>query len=308
MFHYDLAIVGGGPAGIAAATMALNLHLNFIVIAPNLGGKVNYGFSLRDLPNAESIWGAESVLAMEKQFQGIPERHIKESVSAITQEETGIFRMTLVGAQGVEQSVRASTVIIATGASPRRLHIDGEEEYWGRGVSYSTVSHAGYMKGRDVAVIGLGIRAATAALRLSTIANHVYLIPKTALTGDDSRIKQVMNHPKITLMEGWSPQRFTGDEFLQQISLIRDRDFKNLEVDAAFIEMGLIPDKGFARGVIKFDPETGQIPINRLCETAVEGLYAAGDVTDIFAEQIPVAVGEGIKATLSAWEYLARKS
>ncbi|MCB0062072.1 MAG: FAD-dependent oxidoreductase [Caldilineaceae bacterium] len=307
MYHYDLAIVGGGPAGLAAAATALNAHLNVAIISPDMGGKANYGFALRDLSSADSVWGTDLVHQLEATVHAYPERHLKKTVSAVECGETGGFQLTLVGAQDVEQTVQANALIVTTGAEPQRLYLPGEREYLGRGISYSTVSHAGYMQGRKVAVVGSGTRAITAALRLAPIADHVYLIPATALPEADNRVVQLMNHPKITVLQGWEPQQFLGDAFLTQIVIVRESVERALDVDAVFVEMGLLPGKAFLRDVVDFDPETGQIPINQLCETAVPGLYAAGDVTNTYAEQIPVAIGEGIKAALSAWQYLVTK-
>lgn len=307
MHHFDLIIIGGGPAGLAAAATAINAHLNFTLVSSDIGGKTNYGFALRDLPGADAIWGTEFVRELEAQLSHYPERYLAKRVSEVEREANG-FRVTLVGAQGVEQSIRARAIIVGTGAEPRRLYIEGEDDYIGRGLSYSTVSHARYMQGRDVAVIGLGPRVITAALQLGAIANHVYLIPTMALPTSDQRMAQIMNLSQISLLDGWAPQRFAGDEFLKQVVMTHERSFRALDVDAAFVELGLIPTKDFIRKVVKLDPETGQIPINQHCETEVEGLFAAGDVTNVRAEQIPVAVGEGVKAALSAWEYLASTS
>ena len=96
-----------------------------------------------------------------------------------------------------------------------------------------------------------------------------------------------------------------GNEFVTGATVVSGYEKQVLEVEGIFIELGLLPNKEFLRGVVEFDPETGRIPVNHRCETGVAGLFAAGDVTDIFAEQVPVAVGEGIKAAISAWEYLA---
>lgn len=306
MYQYDLAIVGGGPAGLAAAATAMNAHLNFALISPDMGGKINYGFSLPNMTDDGPVWGSELVRQIEAQVQTKPDCHIKQKATAIERIENG-FALRLVGAQEVEQTLRAKVVIVTTGAAPRRLYIPGEKEFWGRGLSYSTVSHAKYMKGKKVAVIGSGRRALISALRLGAIADHVYLIPTTLLPEGDSRIEQMNKDPKISLLFGWEPQHFLGGEFLEGVAIIQEDIERALAVDAAFVELGLLPDQNFLGNLVEFDAETGKIPINQLCETAVPGLYAAGDVTNTFAEQVPVAIGEGIKAALSAWEYLVTK-
>jgi thioredoxin reductase len=116
---------------------------------------------------------------------------------------------------------------------------------------------------------------------------------------------QVRQNSRITLFEGWKLQRIIGTDFVEQAELVHSYTTKMLDVDGIFIELGLIPNQEFVRELVKFDAETGRILINQRCETNVPGLFAAGDVTNIFAEQVPVAIGEGSKAALSAWEYLA---
>ena len=99
MSNYDLAVIGGGPAGLAAATIAYNNHMKFALITPDLGGKVNYGFALRDRPAQDSVWGADLVHQFEKTMESLPTHHIKEEVSQIVREDDGIFRITLIGAE-----------------------------------------------------------------------------------------------------------------------------------------------------------------------------------------------------------------
>lgn len=305
MSNCDLAIIGAGPAGLAAANYAINAHLNAVLIAPDLGGKVNYGFALRNQPAMDSVWGAELVHQFAEYMAAHEDRHLRERISNVVREESGLFRLTLIGAEDVEHSVRARSIIVATGAQPQQLHIPGEKEYWGRGLSYSAVSHASFFEDRDVVVVGRGSRAVVAALELATLARQVYFVPTLSLDAADLRTAQVRNHPRITVLDGWELIQVSGDEFVTGATVVSGYEKQVLDVEGIFIELGLLPNKEFLRGVVEFDPETGRIPVNNRCETGVAGLFAAGDVTDIFAEQVPVAVGEGIKAAISAWEYLA---
>jgi len=304
MAHYDLVIIGGGPAGLAAAAYAFDAELNVALVAPDLGGKVNYGFALRDRPHIDTVWGAELVRQFETIMHSHPEHHIQERLTRVVREETGLFRLTLVGTQDIERTIRARTVIVATGAQPQQLFIPGEKEYWGLGVSFSAISHASFFHDKDVVVVGRGERALVATLQLASLARMVHFLPTMALNTMDARVVEIQDRPNVELMEGWELIQILGDKYVTQAVVVKEYKQRTLDVEGIFIQLGLLPNKEFLRGVVEFDPETGRIPVNQRCETGVPGLFAAGAVTDIYAEQVPVAVGEGIKAALSAWEYL----
>jgi alkyl hydroperoxide reductase subunit AhpF len=153
-------------------------------------------------------------------------------------------------------------------------------------------------------VAGRGGRALVAVLELASLARRVYFLPTMALDPTDARTEQVRHQENVEVLDGWELVQILGDEFVTQVAIVHGYDDRILDVEGVFVELGLVPNKEFARGVVDFDPETGRIPINHRCETGTPGLFAAGDVTDIFAEQVPVAIGEGIKAAISAWEYL----
>ncbi len=304
MSNYDLAVIGGGPAGLAAATIAYNNHMKFALITPDLGGKVNYGFALRDRPAQDSVWGADLVHQFERTMESLPTHHIKEEVSQIVREDDGNFRITLIGAQSVERTIRSRTVIICTGAKQQRLFIAGEKEYWGRGVSFSAISHTLYFEGKTPVIVGYGERMLVAALQLASVAKKLYVIPTMALNSNDLRVSIIRQNPAIEILDGWGIQEVVGDEFVTGVMLGKGYEQRLLEVDGVFVQLGLLPNTDFLRNVIELDPESGCIPINQRCETSVPGFFAAGDVTNIFAEQVPVAIGEGIKAAVSAWEYV----
>ncbi|MFN8443896.1 MAG: FAD-dependent oxidoreductase [Caldilineaceae bacterium] len=308
MVNYDLAIIGGGPGGLAAAAIAHTNHIKFILITPDLGGKVNYGFALRDRPPQDSVWSADLVHEFEKTMEALPDHHLKEQVSQVIREENKDFRITISGAQGVEHTIRSKTVIICSGAKQQRLFIPGEKEYWGRGVSFSALSHTAFFDGKDVAIIGYGERMLVATLKLASIGRKVYVIPTMAFDDQDRRSDLIRQHPAVEILEGWGVQEVVGDEFVTGLMIGKGYEQRMLAVEGVFVQLGLLPNTDFLGNLVTVDPETGCIPIDQRCATEVPGLYAAGDVTNIFAEQVPVAVGEGIKAAISAWEYIVTNS
>jgi thioredoxin reductase len=175
----------------------------------------------------------------------------------------------------------------------------------GRGVSFSAISHAQFFRKRNVAVVG-GERAINAVVKLAAIANHVhYIVPQARQLADSALAQIIMNNPKISLYQEWEVQAIHGDQFVTGLALVATNgETRLLPVDGVFVELGLLPNNELVNEIAALDIE-GRVIVNHSCETNVPGLFAAGDVTNVYAEQVPVAVGEGVKAALSAWSYLA---
>jgi len=308
--HYDVVVIGGGPAGLAAATYATKAHLTVALVAPDLGGKVGYSFALRGQAPVDTVWGSELVHQFETYVKMHLDDYYQGAVNRVDKLDTEEFRVGLELSTEPPQPVTldAKTVIVCTGAGPQRLFIPGEQEFWGSGVSFSAISHASLFRGRKVLVVGHGDRALLAAIQLAALAEHTYFMPTAALDDANPQVQQIREHPRISVLDGWELLRIEGTDYVKQVAIAKGYDTQMLDVEGVFVEMGLLPNKEFLRNLIEFDPETGRIPINQRCETRVTGLFAAGDVTDAFAEQAPVAMGEGVKAALSVWEYLARQA
>lgn len=302
MTNYDVVIIGGGPAGLVAAGYCLYAHLNAAILTPELGGKVNYPFALRGFKPENIVWGAQLVAQFEQMLAGARDvPHLATQATAIEQTPEGRFFLRLRDGDHIV----ARTVIVATGAAPQRLYVAGEREYWGRGVSFSAISHAPYFSGRDVAVVGGGRRTLVATLELAQIARRVYLIaarPQRMAALPEAA--QVQALPNVTFFSNWEVQAIVGDEFVNAIQLVGvNGETRQLPVDGVFIQFALLPNNELVRALVQLD-EDGHIVVNHRCETSLPGLFAAGDVTNIQSEQVLVAIGEGAKAALSAWEYL----
>jgi thioredoxin reductase len=300
---HDIAIIGGGPAGLAAATFALGVHLDVVVVSPDFGGRVNTAFEVSEVQAENIIWGSDLV----RQFSQYVESHQLKRYSDIAQRieraASGRFRIGLTQGQ---TSIMAKVAVIATGAKPQRLYIPGEMEYWGRGVSFSAVSHAPLFRGRDVAVIGYGERALVAVLKLAALAHRVYWLPTASSPKPSLRQQQIEEHPRVAFWHGARVKRILGERYANQLELTVSGEVRNLKVDGVFIEMGLSPNSDLVRDLVQLDEASGHILVNQHNATSVAGIYAAGDVTDVYAEQVPVAIGEGYKAAMSAWEYLVQ--
>lgn len=302
MAEFDLVVIGGGPAGLAATVYALQAQLNVALLTPELGGKVSYPFALHDLPVVDKVWGAALVHEFEAQVKTNLKHHIPQAVARIDPRADGGFHLTLAD----NSLIGAQAIIICTGARPQRLYVFGEKEYQGRGVSFSANSHAAFFQGRRVAVVG-GERALTAVLKLAALAERVYYIlaRKNEIAGSPIA-EQVVRKTNVFIYQDWEVQGIVGDEFVTGINLVNnDGELRTVAVEGVFVEAGLLPNNELVHDLVAID-EDGHIVVNQRCETNLPGLFAAGDVTNVHAEQVPVAIGEGVKAALSAWAYLAR--
>ncbi len=299
---FDVTVLGGGPAGLAATTYDLFARLKVALVSPDLGGKVSYPFALRDQPVVDLVWGAELTHDFAEKTAAKLQHHIKTTATSVTRQDNGTFRLHLAEGDDIE----ARAVIVCTGVRAQRLFVSGESEFWGRGLSYSAVSHAPLFQGRNVAILGGGQRAVTAARILAPLANHIdYIVarPQQMPEGDSS--EQWLNHPKITVFRGWEVQQVIGDEFVTGIDLVGiNGEVRSLPVEGIFVQFGLLPNNSAVRELVELD-HNGNIVINEQCATSVPGIYAAGDVTTVCAEQVVVSLGEGAKAALAAWQYLA---
>lgn len=299
---FDVAVLGGGPAGLAAAAYSLHARLNVALVSPDLGGKVSYPFALRDQAPSDFVWGAGLTHEFAERVTNDLKHHIQDTVARVERLDDGTFRLHLNGGGNFE----SRSLIVCTGVRAQRLFVAGESEYWGRGLSYSAVSHAPLFQDRNVAILGGGQRAITAARILTPIANHIdYILarPQQAAEGDNG--EQWLSHPKITVFRGWEVQQIVGDEFVTGIDLVGiNGEVRSLPEDGIFVQFGLLPNNGAVRDLVVLD-HAGHIVIDQQCATSVPGIYAAGDVTTIYTEQVVVSLGEGAKAALAAWQYLA---
>jgi alkyl hydroperoxide reductase subunit F len=291
---FDVAILGGGPAGLAATTYDLFARLNVVLVSPDLGGKVSYPFALRDQPAVDLVWGAGLTYEFADRTSNELKHHIQDTVARVERMDEGDFRLQLNGGD----TLTARAVVICTGVRAQRLFVAGESEYWGRGLSYSAVSHAPLFAGRNVAILGGGQRAIT--------ANHIdYIIARPQQTHEGDGGEQWLNHPKITVFRGWEVQQIIGDDYVTGIDLVGiNGEVRSLPVEGVFVQFGLLPNNGAVRELVTLD-HNGHIVIDEQCATSVPGVFAAGDVTTVCAEQVVVSLGEGAKAALAAWQYLA---
>jgi len=299
---YELIIIGGGPAGLTAAVYSARKRIDTLLVTKDIGGQVVLTAEVENYMGYEYITGKELIEKFKQQVYQFPIA-IKENTEVIQiEKEDKIFT---VGTSAGE-NYRSKAIIIASGKRSRPLNVNGEKELVGRGVSYCSVCDAPLFAERDVAVIGGGNSGLTAVVDLIKIAHKIYLIEFfPSLMADSVLVDRAEKSGKVEIFSGYEVVEILGKEKVSSIK-IKSRQTGGIEiltVQGVFIEIGLIPNSGFVKDVVKLN-DRGEIIVDCACRTNMSGVFAAGDVTTVPEKQIVVAAGEGAKAALGAYGYL----
>lgn len=295
---YDLIIIGGGAAGLSAATYALGKQLDALVIYDDIGGKAGTRQRLSGQVEEEYLAGAEAVLLFERRITAQAGRTLRDRVTDVTKMH-GLFQVATQH-HGVQTS---SAVIVAAGATPVPLDVPGARALLGQGLGYSATTHTHILEGKTAAVIGTTVRALRGAAELARTAAKVYLIAPDA-SGMSTPLARVLHgRPNVEALVGYQVREIVGATNVEALVVAREEDIRWLEVDAAFVDLGLVPNSAMVRRIVQSDVE-GFIWVDDRNATTQPGLFAAGDVTTAFGEQVLIAIGEGARAALSAYDYL----
>jgi NADH-dependent peroxiredoxin subunit F len=299
---YDLIIIGSGPAGMTAAIYAARRKIKFLILSMDIGGQMSWSSDVDNYPGIPDLAGVELVNKFNE--------HMKEYQIQVKREE--VLNISKKGKICVvktrKKTYKSKAVIIASGKSPRKLNVPGEEKYLGRGVSYCAVCDAPLQKDKTVAVIGSGNSGLDASLFISKYAKKIYILdilPK--MVGEPYLRDKVLKNKKISFIGTANIKEILGNSFVHSLKYEENGKSKKLEVDTIFIEVGLVNKADFTN-VRK--NRWGEIMIYRSTisneenYTNVPGIFAAGDCTDIPAKQIIVAAGEGCKAALASFDYI----
>jgi thioredoxin reductase len=295
---HDLIVIGGGPAGLTATMYAIQKRLDVLLITRDLGGKTNWRMQLPFIERHMVINGDEVVSRFVREHEYLSEYYRLDAVDGIEPVEGG-YKVTL--SSGETLSARA--LIIATGADGLLLDVPGEKEFIMRGVALSAISYAQVFIDRQVAVVGAGDLGLRAALLLGDNAEKVTLIAPGGDHLDTPAGKKVQARENIEILLDASVEAIEGDQYARRIIVTKGDERHSIEVDAVFIELGLNPRSELVAGLVERD-EDYRIIVDAQTATSRAGIFAAGDVTNSHAEQVLIAIGEGAKAALSAYEYL----
>ncbi len=304
---YELIIIGAGPAGMTAAVYAARKRISTLLISGDVGGQVLTTLAVENYMGYQFIEGQELMQKFEeqvKQFAADLRIEVGQRAETLSRMDGGFEVKTDKG-----ETYQAKAVIFATGKRARQLDVPGEKELLGRGVTYCAICDGPLFAGEKVAVVGGGNSALEAADDMIKIADHVYLVSLTPLTGDQILIDKVMIASNLTTFLEHEVVEIKGESRAEGIKIrdLKSKQEKELELGGIFIEIGLIPNSELIKEGVTLN-SLGEIEVNCANETAVPGLFAAGDVTNVPEKQIVVAAGEGAKAALQAHRYLQRLS
>lgn len=290
---------------MTAAVYAARKKLNTLLLSKDVGGQVNWTLGIENYMGYQFIEGPELIQKFEEQVKQFPlDMKIGDGVSSLSRINGGFEARTESG-----ETYQAKAVIVGTGKRPRQLNVPGEERLKGRGVTYCAICDGPMFGGMKVAVIGGGNSALEAADDMVKVADHIYLVSVTPLTGDQVLIDKVKGAHNLTTFLEHEVLEITGEKFVDGIRIrdLKTRREREFEVSGILVEIGLLPNSDLAKDVATLN-RPGEIEVNCGSETGVPGLFAAGDVTNVPEKQIVVAAGEGAKAALQAHRYLQRLS
>ncbi|MBK1678800.1 alkyl hydroperoxide reductase subunit F [Rhodocyclus tenuis] len=306
---FDVLVVGGGPAGAAAAIYAARKGIRTGVVAERFGGQVLDTLGIENFISVKETEGPKLAMALEQHVREYPVdiMNLQRAEALLPGADGGPLEVRLQSGA----VLRSKTVILATGARWREMNVPGEAEYRTKGVAYCPHCDGPLFKGKRVAVIGGGNSGVEAAIDLAGIVAHVTLIEfMDELRADAVLQKKLYSLPNVTVIKGAQTTEVTGDGQKVNALLYKDRasgEAHRLELEGIFVQIGLLPNTDWLKGTIELSKH-GEIVIDAKGQTSLPGVFAAGDCTTVPYKQIIIAMGEGAKASLSAFDHLIRSS
>jgi len=307
---FDVLVVGGGPAGAAAAIYAARKGIRTGVAAERFGGQVLDTMAIENFISVNETEGPKLARALESHVReyDVDIMNLQRAAQLIPASIDGGLHEIKLENGG---SLKAKTLILATGARWREMNVPGEQEYRGRGVAYCPHCDGPLFKGKRVAVIGGGNSGVEAAIDLAGIVAQVTLLEfDSQLRADAVLQKKLHSLPNVTVITSALTSEVTGDGQKVNGLVYKDRnssEFHTLELEGIFVQIGLLPNSDWLKGTVELTSR-GEIIVDARGETSLPGIFAAGDVTTVPYKQIVIAVGEGAKASLSAFDHLIRSS
>jgi alkyl hydroperoxide reductase subunit F len=306
---FDVLIVGGGPAGASAAIYAARKGIRTGVVAERFGGQVFDTMGIENFISVQETEGPKLVAALEQHVKtyDVDVMNTQRATSLTAADTNGLIAVQLENGT----TLRSKSVVLATGARWRELNVPGEREYRGRGVVYCPHCDGPLFKGKRVAVVGGGNSGVEAAIDLAGIVAHVTLIEyDSRLRADEVLQRKLRSLPNVRVITSAQTTEVHGAAGKVNALSYRDRgsnEVHRVELEGVFVQIGLLPNTDWLKGTVALTSR-GEIEVDAKGQTSVAGVFAAGDATTTPYKQIVIAVGEGAKASLSAFDYLIRSS
>ncbi|MDP9066384.1 MAG: alkyl hydroperoxide reductase subunit F [Pseudomonadota bacterium] len=301
---YDVLVIGGGPAGAAAAIYAARKGIRTGIAAERLGGQLLDTVGIENFISVKETAGHKLATGLEEHVStyDVDVMNLQRAAALVPGE---MIEIQLVNGA----SLKAKSVVLATGARWREINVPGEREYRNRGVAYCPHCDGPLFKGKPVAVVGGGNSGVEAAIDLAGLVRHVTVIEfDTQLRADAVLTRKLHSLPNVTVITGAQTTEVLGDG--QRVTALTYKDRQSgashtLELAGVFVQIGLVPNTDWLKGTVKLSPR-GEIEVDARGQTSVPGVFAAGDCTIVPYKQIVIAMGEGAKASLSAFDHLIR--
>jgi thioredoxin reductase (NADPH) len=302
---YDIIIIGGGPAGLTAGLYASRARMNTLLIESfSLMGQATMTDKIENYPGIQNIGGFKLVDNIKKQAVEFGLKLGQGTINKISfQEENGLKIWSV---EDELNTYKALSVIIASGASSRKIGVPGEKEFLGKGVSYCATCDGPFFKDKDIMVVGGGDTAVEEALYLTKFANKVKIVHRRDRFRATKVLQErVANNKKISFIWDSVVEEIRGEEKIEKVLVENVKTNEQKEVDCAgvFIFVGWLPNTGFVKDILKLS-ERGAIPVNNDMETECTGLFAAGDCTQKILHQIVTACGDGATAAFNAQQFV----
>jgi alkyl hydroperoxide reductase subunit F len=304
---YDVLIIGGGPAGASAAIYSARKGIRTGIVSERFGGQVMDTLGIENFISVKATEGPKLVTALEehvKEYE-VDIMNLQRAKSVQKNDLDSLFEIELENGG----KLKSKSVIVATGARWKELNVPGEKEFKGKGVAYCPHCDGPLFKGKHVAVIGGGNSGVEAAIDLANIVGHVTLFEfASELKADDILQKRLYSLSNVDVIlnaqttEVIGKDKVNGMIYLDRIS----NEKKTIELEGIFIQIGLLPNTDFVKNTVDLS-KFGEIMIDNHNQSSLPGLFAAGDVTNVPYKQIIIAMGEGSKASLGAFDYLIRQ-
>ncbi len=300
----DVTIIGAGPAGVAAAIYTARKGLKVTMVADRIGGQVKDTQDIENLISVPLTNGTDLSTNFVKhlaEYNITLKEHVSVKEIGETEEENYSIHLN------TGETFNTRSIILATGAQWRKLGVPGEEENIGKGVAFCAHCDGPFFKGKDISVIGGGNSGVEAALDLAGIVNHVTVLEfADELKADQVLINKAKEKTNIEFITGAATQEIKATDGKVSYIVYQDRstgETHERDLSGVFVQIGLVPNTGFIKGFVDLN-RFGEIEIDERCRTDRKGIFACGDVTTVPFKQINIAMGEGSKAALSAFEYL----
>ncbi len=304
---YELIIIGGGPAGIAAGIYAARKKIKTLIITESFGGQSLVSAGVENWIGIKLVSGFDLAKMLEEHLRAQEEIEIADGDIAVSVEKTreGFLITTREG-----KKFETKYIMMATGSQRKKLNVPGEKEFEGKGVVYCSICDAPVFKGKDVAVVGGGNAGLEAVIDLFPYAEKIYLFVRSdKLKGDQVTQDKILSNPKVKLIIMAQIEAVEGSGFVTGIRYKDSKtgETKTIPVGGVFVEIGAIPSSDLVKNLVQLDSFGNIIVDHKTQQTSNPGIWAAGDVTDVLYKQNNISAGDAIKAVLNIDDHLHKK-